>query len=248
MTNGDGRRWRIGELATTTGLTVRALHHYDEIGLLTPSERSDAGHRLYSEADVERLYLVVTQRELGMPLHAIAAHLDGGVDIRATIESHLDQVERQLDSQKVLQRRLRRLLDTIEGNGRLTAEELAGTMEVITMHEKYYTPEQMQQLEQRRNALGDDAIKRAEKEWAELIEAVDQERKRGTDPADERVQSLARKWQALIEQFTGGDPGIFQSLKTMYESEGVETASRGAVSSELMEYVGRAMQAGPGAS
>lgn len=46
---------KIGELARRTGLTVRALHHYDAIGLLTPSARSDAGYRLYNDADVARL-------------------------------------------------------------------------------------------------------------------------------------------------------------------------------------------------
>ena len=49
------RRWRIGEVAAATGLTVRALRHYDEIGLLVPSQRSAAGFRLYSDADVRRL-------------------------------------------------------------------------------------------------------------------------------------------------------------------------------------------------
>lgn len=245
MTHDDGRRWRIGELARAAGLTVRALHHYDEIGLLVPSERSDSGHRLYTEADVQRLYLVVTLRELGMPLQAIAAHLDGEVDVRATIENHLAHVERELESQSMLRGRLRRLLRTIDTNGHLTGEELAKTMEVIAMHEKYYTPEQLEQLEQRRVAFGDEAIARAEQEWADLIAAVEAERERGTDPGDERVQALARQWQGLIEQFTGGDPAIFQSLKKMYESEGVEAASRGAVKPELMEYVSRAIQAGP---
>jgi hypothetical protein len=121
-------------------------------------------------------------------------------------------------------------------------------MEVISMHEKYYTPEQLEQLEQRRVALGDDAIKRAEQEWTDLIAAVEAEHTRGTDPSDERVQALARRWQGLIDQFTGGDPAIFQSLKKMYESEGVEAASRGAVKPELMEYVSRAMQSGTGGS
>jgi MerR family transcriptional regulator, thiopeptide resistance regulator len=49
------RRWKVGELAGATGLTVRALHHYDRVGLLVPSERTGAGDRLHSEADVQRL-------------------------------------------------------------------------------------------------------------------------------------------------------------------------------------------------
>ena len=57
--------WKIGELARRTGLTVRTLHHYDEIGLLSPAERSDGGHRVYYEAGVQRLYRIVSLRSLG---------------------------------------------------------------------------------------------------------------------------------------------------------------------------------------
>ena len=69
--------WKIGELAKRTGLTVRTLHHYDEIGLLSPAERSDGGHRVYDEAAVQRLYRIVSLRSLGFPLDAIADALDG---------------------------------------------------------------------------------------------------------------------------------------------------------------------------
>ena len=48
----DKRTWRIGEVATATGLTVRALHHYDRIGLVVPSARTPGGHRLYTDADL----------------------------------------------------------------------------------------------------------------------------------------------------------------------------------------------------
>jgi DNA-binding transcriptional MerR regulator len=59
MTAAADRRWKIGELARATGLTVRTLHHYDAVGLLPPSERSEAGYRLYTRTDVERLYEIV---------------------------------------------------------------------------------------------------------------------------------------------------------------------------------------------
>lgn len=67
----------VGDLAKLTGITVRALHDYDEIGLVPPSERSAAGYRLYSEADVHRLQQVLLFRELGLPLEEIAAAIDG---------------------------------------------------------------------------------------------------------------------------------------------------------------------------
>jgi MerR family transcriptional regulator, thiopeptide resistance regulator len=67
--------WKVGTLAQATGLTVRALHHYDHIGLLSPSRRTAAGHRLYTADDVARLYRIRLLRGLGFPLEQIAAAL-----------------------------------------------------------------------------------------------------------------------------------------------------------------------------
>src|SRR5262245_39350808 len=66
----------VGELSRLTGVTVRALHHYDEIGLIRPSQRTAAGYRLYDDADVLRLHQVLLFRELGLPLDEIAAAID----------------------------------------------------------------------------------------------------------------------------------------------------------------------------
>ncbi|MDQ1724531.1 MAG: MerR family transcriptional regulator, thiopeptide resistance regulator [Frankiaceae bacterium] len=66
----------IGDVARTAHVTVRALHHYDAIGLLSPSERSAAGYRSYSPADIERLQQIVVYRSLGMSLQDITAILD----------------------------------------------------------------------------------------------------------------------------------------------------------------------------
>ncbi|HEV8163281.1 MAG TPA: MerR family transcriptional regulator, partial [Actinomycetota bacterium] len=76
-TRSDGETGlRVGELAQATGLTVRTLHYYEEIGLLVASERSAAGHRRYGEADVARLYRICLLRRLGLSLEDIARALD----------------------------------------------------------------------------------------------------------------------------------------------------------------------------
>ena len=67
---------KVGELASRSGLTVRTLHHYDSIGLLTPSARSDAGYRLYNRNDIARLHRIQALRRFGMALADIAAFLD----------------------------------------------------------------------------------------------------------------------------------------------------------------------------
>jgi MerR family transcriptional regulator, thiopeptide resistance regulator len=240
----DVERWKIGELATATGLTVRTLRHYHDIGLLEPDGRTKSGHRLYSEANVRRLYAIRTLRALGLPLEEIAAVLDGnGYDPRSAVQQHLRHVEAQLEIHERLRSRLIRIMDALERAHEPSAQEFIDLMEAMAMIEKYYTPEQLAQLEERRKQLGDEAIHRAEEEWAELIAAFEAEHARGTDPADPRVQQLAARSQELIEQFTGGDPGIRQSLQNMYEGEGPEKASRGAANAEVMAYMGRAMNA-----
>ncbi|MDQ4027695.1 MAG: MerR family DNA-binding transcriptional regulator, partial [Actinomycetota bacterium] len=62
------KQWKIGDLARETGLTVRTLHHYDEVGLLRPSARTEAGHRLYDENGVKRLYRILALRQIGLRL------------------------------------------------------------------------------------------------------------------------------------------------------------------------------------
>jgi MerR family transcriptional regulator, thiopeptide resistance regulator len=179
--------WSVGELARETGVTVRALHHYDEVGLLAPSARTAAGHRRYSDGDLRRL-----------------------VGIRDALD-----------------------------RGGASTEQIIDVIEEMRMAEQYYTPEQLEQLEQRRRGLGEDAIAAAEREWPELIAAVEAERAQGTDPGDPRVQELAARWRELVEQFTGGDPGIARSLRSYYD----DRPNAHGMSPELMAYVRRAWEA-----
>ena len=88
---------RIGELSDRTGLTVRTLHHYDQIGLVRASERTEAGHRRYSEADVRRLYQVVALHSLGVPLARIARALEGdGFTLKDAVTAQLEPVDAEL--------------------------------------------------------------------------------------------------------------------------------------------------------
>src|SRR5690348_4993632 len=85
-----GQTWKAGALAQATGLTVRTLHHYDEIGLLRPSRRLAGGHRLYDAEDVARLYRIIRLRQLGFPLSQVADVLaEPEWQLAPAIERHL---------------------------------------------------------------------------------------------------------------------------------------------------------------
>jgi MerR family transcriptional regulator, thiopeptide resistance regulator len=86
--------WQIKEAARIAGVSVRALHHYDEIGLLVPKRRSAAGYRLYDRDDLLRLQQILIGRELGLTLREIGRSLDDpGFDLRQALRSQRQQLQ-----------------------------------------------------------------------------------------------------------------------------------------------------------
>jgi DNA-binding transcriptional MerR regulator len=231
--------WSVGQLARTTGVSVRALHHYDEIGLLTPTERTAAGHRRYGDDDLARLYRIVALRGLGLGLGEIAAVLADGRDLRAAVDDHVRRVDAQSAALARLRIRLVAIRDALDRGGAST-DQIVDVIEEMKMAEQYYTPEQREQLRERAREIGHGAIASAEREWPQLMAAVEAERAKGTDPADPRVQQLAARWRELVEQFTGGDAGIAASLEAYYDDH----PNAYGMSPELSEYVRRAWMAG----
>ncbi len=125
---------RVGQLATSTGLTVRALHYYEQVGLLTPSARSDSGHRLYSDEDVERLYRIRLLRKLGLGLEAIRGALDTDAwALTGAIRSHLQTVERDLAHAQQLAQRLAALVASIDATPAPVGDDLIRLLEDMTM-------------------------------------------------------------------------------------------------------------------
>lgn len=100
VTANDSRElFRVGDLAAAAGLTVRALHHYEQIGLLAPSTRTAAGHRLYGPDAVQRLYVVNRLRRLGLSLDQIGRALDDPEwNVATALRHHLLAADRQIQA------------------------------------------------------------------------------------------------------------------------------------------------------
>jgi DNA-binding transcriptional MerR regulator/uncharacterized glyoxalase superfamily protein PhnB len=103
---------RIGEVAVRTGLSVRAIHYYDQIGLVTPSIRSDGGHRIYSDDDIERLCVVALLRMAGQPAGEIGECLASPrMDLAKIIQVQVERLDRQLTALGTLRHRLAEVAD-----------------------------------------------------------------------------------------------------------------------------------------
>jgi DNA-binding transcriptional MerR regulator len=96
--SGRPAAWKVGELARRTGLSVRTLHYYDEIGLLSPSRRTDGGHRLYTADDVVRLQQIKSLQHLGFTLTEVRECLDRpDFPLGWVIQLHLSQLKEKLE-------------------------------------------------------------------------------------------------------------------------------------------------------
>jgi len=242
-----GSQFKRGQLAKHAGVTVRTLHHYDEVGLLTPSARASGGHRVYDERDAERLARIVMLRAMGLSLGEIKAALgDERHGVMALLSRHLDHARHALDEQARLVERLEHLHGILAERSAPTTEDLVDLMEVMIMVEDHYTPEQLEQLRERYEAIGEDEIQRVQDEWATVFEGYQELLDEGAPPDDPRALALAKRSNELIEMFTGGDPGIAASLSAMYSSEGgphVLGQHGYGMDEELWAFMGRSKQA-----
>src|SRR5438067_6035692 len=130
------RTWRIGELAATAGVSVRTLRHYEAVGLLEPAGRTEAGYRLYADADVARLYRILALRSLGLTLEDIGRCLAAGIGLGEVLARQLAVVDARMAADRRLRRRLWTLLEACAGAGEPTLDQLTDTMEAIAMSDR----------------------------------------------------------------------------------------------------------------
>jgi len=244
------RLYQVREFAELAGVTVRALHHYDRLGLLKPKLRSEAGYRLYSERDLLRLEQVVVLKFLGLPLRSIGKVLN-------TRESVPETLRRQ---HTVLLAKHRELAKAIEAIG-VAREALQRShepdWELITQiirriamqndadwTSKYYSDGAKAKVEARKSLWTPELQERATREWNELFRDV--ESALGKDPAGPEAQALAARWRKLVGEFTGGDQEIHKGLNAMYADQAAWPAERKQyqIKPEIQDFILKAMQAG----
>jgi MerR family transcriptional regulator, thiopeptide resistance regulator len=191
------RRWRIGELADATGLTVRTLHHYEHIGLLAPATRTEGRQRLYDEHDVRRLYRIRALRDLGLSLVDIGRMLDdGSAALGDVLQAHLSRVDAELERLG----RLRVLLDRAcaQAEGDVDPDETLATIEA------------MSRVARRIEARGKDSDEEAR--WREIGSELRACMDAGDEPSAPRARAAARAAKARLCEFAGGDRATLDAL------------------------------------
>ena len=241
------RVYAVKALAKMAGVSVRTLHHYDQIGLLKPSARTAAGYRLYGEKDLLRLQQILFFKELDLPLEEIRGILD---------DPDFDQVQALADHRQLLQKRverLTRLLGTIdrtilkltENDMEMTDEELyeGFTKEQI----ERYKREVREQYDPALVAESERRVRRMSKaQWNE-IKAEGDEVTRGlaalTDraPGDAEVQKLIARHHAWIEHFYPASAEVYRGLGRLYVENPEFRANYGRYRPGLADFMAAAM-------
>ncbi|MEV4092493.1 MerR family transcriptional regulator [Streptosporangium saharense] len=198
-------RWSIGELAGATGVTVRTLHHYDEIGLLRASGRTASGHRRYTEEDLRRLYRVRALSALGIPLERIRSVLDSSSEdlagMRGLLTAQLDRLNARADQIQRLAQQVSGLLQRLETGSMPDPHQFMTTLETISMLDRYFTEEQREQMAQGIAAAGPEAAETTKLRWAELVERLLDHVRTGTPVDDPRVRGLLGEYDRLGAPF-----------------------------------------------
>jgi cob(I)alamin adenosyltransferase len=133
VTDSASPQWSVGELADAAGVTVRTLHHYEQVGLLEPASRTGAGHRRYLTEQAERLYQITAMRSLGFRLDDIRRALDGE-DLPSVVRLHLQQVRDRMRQTSELNRRLERLLSALDSSEHPTDEIIQATEATVNVN------------------------------------------------------------------------------------------------------------------
>jgi DNA-binding transcriptional MerR regulator len=242
--------YQASEFAKLAGVTVRALHHYDRLGLLRPKQRSRSGYRLYVANDFARLEQIVVLKFLGIPLKQIRRLLEPDAKLKEVLR-------KQRDILFARRHQLDKAISAINNAERALASDSAPDWRLFQLivkefemqnnadwKGKYFSEEAKAKVRERQKLWSPELQARLTEQWTALY--ADVEASMNEDPAGPKAQSLAARWKELVAQFTGGDPEIQNGLNAMWaDSANWPKENEGArfVRPEIHAYMVKVMRA-----
>ena len=229
--------WRVSEVARIAKVSVRTLHHYDEIGLLAPGRRSAAGYRLYGRAELERLQQILIYRELGFPLDAIARLLDEPALGRArALRAQRELLGEKKTRTEAMIRSVDRAIATLEGTVEMSTEEMFEGFEDLAHAPQHLREHHREHAEEAHRRWGDTSayaasMKRVKamgrEDWAELERRNEANEARmaellasGADPEGDPAMAGAEAMRLHIDRwFYPCAHGMHAGLADMYDAD-----------------------------
>ena len=236
----------VGTVATLTGVSVRTLHHYDHIGLVVPSVRTPAGYRGYTDADTERLHLVLVYRSVGLPLDQIRALLDDAdADVLAHLQRQHTLLLAQADRLEHTIKAVEELMNAHRKGIQLTAKEQLEIFGMTAFSEEYAVEAEQRwgdtdawkQSQQRVSTFTKQDWIDAKAENDALLAALADAKRNGTEPGTAEANDLAARHRASIDRYYDCGDEMHRCLVEMYLADERFTRYYDDVEPGLAQYV-----------
>lgn len=221
----------VGDVARRTGLTVRTLHHYDKIGLVKPSGRSESGYRLYNARDIERLHSVLSLKQLGLSLDAIGVALTGnGIAPLELIERQITEVERAIEYFQARQENLKLLHDALANNvvRQDNTDALLAGVRLMATYQDFLPGHSIRTL------LG--KWRQARSRWEPIAAALGRCQLAETPVDMPEVQRLAQQWMNVAMAVFGGQLSTVLQWARMHRAA-PDTAAHAGLDPTLLAYL-----------
>ena len=226
MNNFSENLWQTKQFAELSKVTVRTLHHYDRIGLLKPKHYDKNGFRLYGTREFARLQQITTLKFIGFSLAQIKEIInEREFDLAETLQFQRKIIEAQRTRLNLALEAISRAEKQFQTGGATDWESFNQIIEVINMEQntewtkKYYSESAQKKIEEIKNHWSPELQEKVDKDWKELFLEVKSAIADGVKPSDEKAQTLASRWNALLNEFTGGDAEVREGLNKMYADE-----------------------------
>lgn len=246
------KRYKVKEFAGMAKVTIRTLHHYDKLGLLTPSGRTESGYRTYAAKDLLRLQQIVTLKFMGLSLDQIKRALARPqFAVLKSLRLQAEAVEKEIERLRRAAQALRETSRMVEAGGPFDWTKITRIMEDIKMSDeikktwaKHYSEADLKEFEEIGKTHTPEMREAYQKKWAGLIEEV--KALLGGDPAGAPAQALAKRWKELLDEGFGSHPQLKQKIGQAYKSEWAAGNTQGPgmpFGPEIWGFIQKAMEA-----
>ncbi|MET3574386.1 MerR family transcriptional regulator [Bhargavaea ullalensis] len=236
--------WKVGEVAELTGLTVRTLRYYDQIGLFSPSRHTESGHRQYTKADLARLQPIISMRQMGVPLEEIQSYTEQGSrhSIAEILEVQIERLRSEIAVQQQLLEELETALFTARARGEMPFQDILNILEALRLNQElYFSKQNLDRMKESVQRIDVAEAERLEKEFKGLIDRLHAEYEKGTSAENAEVRSLAGRWKEIIGTFSGGEPELWSQAEQFHAGNPGNELQYG-VHEELYRYIADALE------
>lgn len=217
------QHFQVREFSKMAGVTVRTLQYYDRIGLLQPSDKTEAQHRLYERHDLIKLQHILTLKQLGFTLKEIKQMIHHPeYDVRGALKSQKQAIDAQIQQLQEVSSAMEHAMDVLDTTDHWDWETVQHIIQGVTDRQymqwiqTYFTGDQLQQLTTQSQHISPEELKQAQDKWLSIAATLRENQH--LPPDHPTLQALAQESHDLIQSFTQGNPEIEGALAKMYNN------------------------------